>query len=667
MMKSKIFKIMLLVLSVLLVLSFVSCNDEPAPSSSSSEQTPTIDTTVKKLELNYDMAYCGISLKNLSALFDEQEFDPINPGLMFPDSYLLPYDYDNDGDIDQDDYDSKFEVTVDFEVKKHVDAIYLFFKEAGHPITVQVGTAFNYETTIEFVSTSNGWNKVPIDKDTRYVNFIFKNSPADPPYEIMVYGYDLGEVIEQPEQVNHNKTLGYLVGINGHSKPGGNSTSDLVCAGYFRDYTGWGAGYHVGNYPSIATDFTGGVYSQMDVYYKVLKNDKTESVPCFEFYLTRSPAHIEGSDKMSPSSYVMYGEFLYQYTLRYGNNPANTEDLVKIIGKRKTLNKNLISWIELGNEPNGEDSTGYTPYQLAALTSVAYDGHCGTVTAPSGSGVGIKNADPNIKVAMSGLAGIGTRYIKTMCFWLRNNRPDGLVSMDAFNVHTYCRTVITYNGYGIEVGISPEAANLAGQLGDLIEFRNKYYPEKEIWLTEFGWDTNQSYATEGSAHAYGPYTGRQVQAMWLVRSYLILSSIGVDRAAMYMASDCGAEATSTGKYGTSGVITTSGEKKDSYYYIYTLKNKMNDMYFVETLDSGNEDVWIYKYENGQGKTCYALWCPTADNVRVDNFQLNVGNATTITLTEMAYGEKSGVDTALTATNGTVSVNVSECPIIVTVE
>jgi hypothetical protein len=212
----------------------------------------------------------------------------------------------------------------------------------------------------------------------------------------------------------------------------------------------------------------------MDVIYKVLKENNTESVPCFEFYLNRGPAHIEGSDKMKPESYVMYAEFLYQYTLRYGNNPNNTKDLVKAIGKRPVINKNLINWIELGNEPNGEDATGYTPYQLAALTSMAYDGHCNTVTSPSGSGIGIKNADPNVKVAMSGLAGIGTRYIKTMCFWLRNNRADGTIGMDAFNVHTYCRKTIEYNGLSIEVGVSPEEGDLAGALAEILEFRNKF-------------------------------------------------------------------------------------------------------------------------------------------------------------------------------------------------
>lgn len=672
-MKSKALKCILVVLVALIAVCAVACvkEQEEAPTTVPTPAPTPIDTTVKKLEIDYDMTYCGNSLKNLSPLFDEQELDAESSGFVIPISYILPFDYDNDGDIDQTDYDSEFEITIDFEVKKHIDYLYLFYKTAGQKITIQTGTAFNYENTIEYTSQKVGWNKVEINSDTRYVNLIFTNSPATPPYEVMAYGYDLGETAVTQSAVHQNKTMGYLVGINGHSKPYGNNSSDLECAGYFRDYTGWRAGYHVDSYTSTkgASDFSGATYTmRMDVIYAMLLSKKTESVPCFEFYLhNNTGAHIDGSDKTLPQSYVMYAEFLYQYTLRYGNNPSNTTDLIKYRGG-KQINKNLIKWIELGNEPNGEDSTGYTPYQLAALQSASYDGHCGTVVAPSGSGVGIKNADPNIKVAMSGLAGIQTRYIKTMCFWLKNNRTDGTIGMDAFNVHTYCRTTITYNGYGIEVGISPESANFAGQLADLVEFRDKYYPDKEIWLTEFGWDTNQSYMTEGSAHAYGPYTGRQVQAMWLLRAYFILSSIGVDRAAMYMALDCGPEETSVGKYGTSGVITVDGEKKDSYYYIYTLKNVMNDMYFVKTVDSGNEDVWVYQYENGQGKTCYALWCPTSDNVRVDGYQLNIGEgATSVTLTEMAYGEKSGVSSTLTPNNGVVSVNVSECPIIITVE
>ena len=330
-------------------------------------------------------------------------------------------------------------------------------------------------------------------------------------------------------------------------------------------------------------------------------------------------------------------------------------------------NKDYIKWIEIGNEPNGEGNNGYNPYQLAALTSCAYDGHNSTVKSQDGSGIGIKTADPNIKVAMAGLAGINKRYIESMVFWLENNRPDGTLGLDAFNVHTYCRKQISYNGYSVYTGVCPEIGNIVSdELKELIDYRNKYYPDVEIWLTEFGWDTNQSYETENSAHAYGPYTGRQVQAMWLVRAYFMFAGAGIDRAAMYMCKDLGNDETTVGKYGTSGVIDSNGKYKDSYYYIYTLKSTMSDMRFAEIIDSGNEDVWIYRFENDSGKSCYAVWCPTMDNVRCDNFKLEI-DADNATLVEFQYGEISGVSSELKVKDKTVTINVSECPVLVFAE
>ena len=337
--------------------------------------------------------------------------------------------------------------------------------------------------------------------------------------------------------------------------------------------------------------------------------------------------------------------------------------MIKVLGLQKRMNLDAITWIEAGNEPNGEGNDGFSPYELAALTSTSYDGHCNTVIAPTGSGVGVKNANAGVKMAMAGLAGVGVKYIQAMSFWMEHNRADGELGLDAFNVHTYCKKLITYNGYQVYVGVCPEIGKITEYVEQLCDWRDKYYPDKEVWLTEFGWDTNTSYATENACHPYANFTARQLQAMWLVRAYFMFASAGVDRAAMYMAPDLGDEATSTGKYGTSGVITNKGEYKDSYYYLYTLKNTMGDMHFAEIIDSGNENVWIYRFENGEGRSCYALWCPTMDDIRVDGYTLNI-DGTTATMTQFANLEMSGISSELTVTDGAVTVNVSEVPILI---
>jgi hypothetical protein len=278
---------------------------------------------------------------------------------------------------------------------------------------------------------------------------------------------------------------------------------------------------------------------------------------------------------------------------------------------------------------------------------------------------------------MSGGAGLHLGRLKAMQFWCDYNRKDKRLPFDVINAHRYCGKRInlaTGKTKNVDVniadrgeqkqmayvGISPDEGDIVGAFSTIMDWRDRYYPDMEIWLTEFGWDTNTSYATENACHPYGEFSARELQAMWLVRAYFMFASIGVDRCAMYMCSDLGDDATSTGKYGTSGVIARNGEFKDSYYYIYTLRNTMGDMHFAEIIDSGNENVWIYRFENDEGKSCYAVWCPTMDDIRVDGYTLNI-DGTEATITQFVNGDTDGETSSLTVTDGTVTINVSEKP------
>jgi hypothetical protein len=90
---------------------------------------------------------------------------------------------------------------------------------------------------------------------------------------------------------------------------------------------------------------------------------------------------------------------------------------------------------------------------------------------------------------------------------------------------------------------------------------------------------------------------------------------------------------------------------------------MGDMHFAEILESGNENVWVYRFENNSGKSCYAVWCPTMDDVRVEGYTLNI-DGSTARMVEFANLQKSGIQSDLTVENGTVTVNVSENPILI---
>ena len=65
-------------------------------------------------------------------------------------------------------------------------------------------------------------------------------------------------------------------------------------------------------------------------------------------------------------------------------------------------------------------------------------------------------------------------------------------------------------------------------LKELVAWRDLYEPRMELWLTEFGYDTAQG--SPDRAKAYAQYSADQVQAMWLVRGFMLASIARVDRA-----------------------------------------------------------------------------------------------------------------------------------------
>ena len=630
------------------------------------QKPPQIPESTSIVSIDYaTMTYVGTSLKDFSALFDEQisvgdPRDDLSEGKLpvFPISTVVFYDADGNGDINDEDKKHVYDITIDLGAEHYVECIYAFFSNNGCTVTFETGEPFNYDNIVTSSPSTIGWNRVEIGVFTRYINVKINNGQS--PTELVLYGKRTGEYDVVNTEKHDYKDFNYFLGINGNQA---DKVSTLNCANYFRDYINWLWCFDRSVYPSSpGTTYTTTMSKDYDVRFQLLKDSGTNAVPCYMF----APKDFEVEtldDYMKPETYVMYGELMYQSALRFGYNENNTKDMIKILGLQKRFNRGVITWIEAGNEPNGEGNDGFSPYELAVFTSTAYDGHCGTVIAPTGSGVGVINANANVKMAMAGLAGVGVRYVQAMAFWMKYNRPDGQLALDAFNVHTYCKKLITYNGYQVYVGVCPEIGKITEYVEQLCNWRDQYYPDIEVWLTEFGWDTNTSYGTENACHPYADFTAREIQAMWLVRAYFMFAKAGVDRAAMYMAQDLGDEATSTGKYGTSGVISSSGEYKDSYYYIYTLRNKMGDMHFAEVIESGNENVWIYRFENGKGKSCYALWCPTMDDVRVNGYTLTI-DGKTATLTEFANLHLEGISSDLTVTNGTVTVNVGERPILV---
>ena len=658
----------------------------------------------EEIDIDYNKAqvYHGEVLNSFRNMFDDDVATSI--GTIFRDS----------GDT-AELYGSKIRPIIDLQYMHYVTKVRLYYEVAGKEIVVRWSdTPLDFMSeniewdNCRFVTTVEGWNDIALGEKTRYIQIIFTDGES--PSEVEAYGYQEGDGDEIATEKGTLPTMGEMMGMCGFVAGGGGHTpvDEVNCVTILREYHNFGWTYFAKYYGGKASYFTGitpegnnNWMGNFDYEYREYKKAGMLVIPCIQWNLgkgetisyqvgaDKKPSYSNGSlvratfwERFDSHTYFVFADNLFAFAARYGTNSSN--ELYAIAQKfcydTPSVGQGTLQWIEMGNEPEGgwNGIHNYlSAYQLAAATSAAYDGHCKTMvsTKEGGYHLGGKNADPNMKLAMAGVSGISNEYITALCYWMKANRPDGKTAFDAFNVHNYMTKTITLpDGSSCSVGISPEEANIAGTLSHLIEIRDKYYPEKEVWITEFGWDTNQSYATSTSSHAYAEYTGRQVQAMWLTRTYLILSAIGIDKADMYMCHG-GNDETSVGKYGTCGVIGYEYDengnevkvKKDSFYYLYTLKNTLGDYTFDEQIEAYDEDVLIYKYKTAEGKTAYALWCKTSDGTKVANYQLRIdGNGAT--LVENEYGKIEGAKSRLEADEYSyVSVNVSENPVYVVVD
>ena len=701
-----------LVLCLLMLAPYlIACGDTGAETTpvttTPADTTPppeVLPTDIVKIRITKDALYDENGFIELEGLVDE--FDLVDPAA---DPTVYPESKPKTGGGWKDQLG--LALTIDLGADYYISSVFYYNQLSRENITVSAkSNRLDHWTTSVTGIGQTRWTEVKMDVECHYLHLSAPDASSTPA-EIVVYGYRTSAYDPVPTRAERTEypTLSEFMGLNGNIAA---SVTNLMAGTYVREYHNW---LWTEMSDRWGTDLPYAAYistpvGNFDSFYMMADMKGLKVVPCIMF--TDDHALFE-SGQSRPSSpladgtydsdnaltYNLYAAAIYQYAARYGSNDFTTieggdanhehdwgryaaiegNDLIKtrtcsgcgavqtqnyttirVSGAKKT-GLGYIDYIELGNEPNldWEHVDDYhSPFQLAALTSASYDGHEGAM----GAGYGAKTADPNIKVAMGGLAGIPLDYIRSMDLWAKFNRQDGELPMDVINVHSYCEENVKVGNRYYVVGVSPEQFGLAEALQDLVEWRDTYYPDKEIWLTEFGWDTSGKYSSSVSVHEYADYTTRQIQAMWLVRAYLLLSASGIDKAHWFMCD--GQNDDDGGRFATCGLIDGNGRKKESWYYMRTLLTTMGDMAFVEEIETGRDDLMIYHYKNAEGKSGYAVWCPTSDGTKVENYTFTI-DGSAADLVEFADKQDHGITSALTVNpDGTVTVNASERPVLV---
>jgi hypothetical protein len=409
-----------------------------------------------------------------------------------------------------------------------------------------------------------------------------------------------------------------------------------------------------------------------DIIYQRCKQDGIDVVVCIkacpEWLLETYPPNLRdaenipmpfGAKRDAPVSYIEQAKAGFQFAARYGSNKNVDPALVTVDPKQRWTGDGInavkiglgtVKYIECDNERDkwwkGEKAQ-QSAEEYAANMSAFYDGDKGRL----GKGVGVKTADPNMKVVMAGLSKPEPGYILRMINWCKVHRgykPDGSVNLcfDVINFHYYSGAPDTKRG------VAPELSK-AGDLADgFVRFGRAYHIP--VWVTETGYDINPG--SPQRAIAVGNKPVLITQADWIIRTSFLYARHGISKVFFYELND---DNTANPTQFASSGLADKGKRRPAADYIYQAKNLLGNYSYVATI---SKSPLVDVYRNGS-KTIYALMMPGESGSSIIT-TLNLGNAANATKYQFNPGSNDMIKTPLTTPGHNVQIKVGETPVFV---
>ncbi len=559
------------------------------------------------------------------------------------------------------------DVLIDLGAPYFVTRAMIYNDTGEHPLTLSTGHPFAWRDQAITLGGFHVWRSFRVDVISRYLRIALSEPTSIP--ELAIYGEQRGDLPSRarshPRRISTQQPMDQFVGTNAFIDDPPEKLAAAV--GFVREYHDWlwdteAPDHKLRLQPSGAA---GGNAWFFDDFYASLRRSGVTVCPAIQ---QSSPVYFpgtdldakpvpRGADPEAPASYANHAAHLFQYAARYGGTRVPDAELKVAPGQPRVSGLGLLRYLENWNEPDKTwrgRAARFSPYELAAMCSADYDGDQGRM----GHACGVKQADPGMRLSIGGLAGIGIDYLQAMKVWSDWHRR-GDFPADAINVHHYSSDGTAEQPFKT-TGISPEADHLREKLTEIVAWRDANVPKCEIWLTEYGYDTNAKSPLH--APAIGSWSGEEVQAIWLVRSTLALAAAGVDRAAMFLFRDDKSDG--SGVFETCGMVTEKGQwrPKPSYYYLSTLKRRLTGMRYTGDISSGRKDVVIYRFAAPNGRSAFVIWRPTSDGGRGVIVTVPTGwrGATRI---DFENGSLDGVSSPANLKRGAVTLEASEKPVI----
>lgn len=541
----------------------------------------------------------------------------------------------------------------------------------------------------------NTWKEITLSKPVR-ASYLVINTYGNFPNEIELYGA-YGTVSPVSRGGARQIKFGDMAGINAFSWDFLENWDDInkrdtiyepkmklmQAFNQYRDYIDWEKiETNKGVYAFNPTQSGTWNYDRM---YKRLKQEGKTVLACLKtvpnwFLQQYYPADQRdnenipapyGSDLLKPASYVLQARMAFQFAARYGSNKNVSSSLLGAVltgllypnnpasgSRTREIGMDLIKYMECDNERDKwwKGRKAYqTAWEYAANLSAFYDGHKNTM----GSGVGVKNADPNMKVVIGGTAATSTDYIKGIIDWCKLNRgynSDGSVNLcfDVINYHCYSFQDGATQYGSASRGSAPELSGAGRFAADFVKLGKEY--NVEVWVTEGGYDVNQ--ASPLHAPSIAGKTPLDVQADWILRTALLYARQGINRMFFYTSYD--EDINNGGQFGTSGLLDKINRKrKPAADFLYQSKTLLKDYVYKETL---NSNPFVDRYElNGQ--SIYAMVVPDEKN-RAATYSLPVSAADSLYIYTPKAGTENMLVQKIKLTSSSVNIPVTETPVFV---
>ncbi|MDB5172171.1 MAG: hypothetical protein JWN51_944, partial [Phycisphaerales bacterium] len=243
-----------------------------------------------------------------------------------------------------------------------------------------------------------------------------------------------------------------------------------------------------------------------------------------------------------------------------------------------------VTSVEIGNEPSK-----YSEAQYRAIFE--------------GMARGLRAGDAKLKIATCAvMTGKTDEWSKPM------SAVAGLEDLyDVLNVHSYAFKELwpTWRRSFPE----DESIRFLKSIDEVLKWRDAHAPGKEVWLTEFGYDSaSKPPPADGPWSKWVGVSGEE-QAQYIVRSYLTLSATDLDRAYLYFFND----KDEPQLHGASG-ITRNFKPKPSFYAMAHLYKTLGDYRFARAMARKEGDLFCFEYVQADHpkERIYVAWSPTAD-------------------------------------------------------